>query len=149
MPFSQINKGFLREAERKYLAEQNQIQVGFIDPTTRKVKKMILRHLTGKTNSIYVMWTYWNEVCRENGLHPKDVVQIWSFHLGSEQSLYLALVVVYRANQRGEEGIDGDSSSNCQILHKSNLLTLDQPPTVDVFYNIIACDDQLIDERVC
>jgi hypothetical protein len=36
-----------------------------------------------------------------------------------------------------------------KILHKSNLLTLDQPPTVDVFYNIIACDDQLIDERVC
>jgi len=111
MPFSQINNEFLTEAERKYLAEQNEIQVGFIDPTTtREVKKMILgqsdvaKKSTGNTNSIYEMRQYWYNVCKDNDLRPMDVVQIWSFRHGPEQRLCLALVVGYRANQRGEEG---------------------------------------------
>jgi hypothetical protein len=111
MPFSQINNEFLTEAERKYLAEQNEIQVGFIDPaTTREVKKMILgqsdvaKKSTGNTNSIYEMRQYWYNVCKDNDLRPMDVVQIWSFRHGPEQRLCLALVVCYRANQRGEEG---------------------------------------------
>lgn len=58
----------------------------------------------GNTNSIYEMRQYWYKVCKDNDLRPKDVVQIWSFRHGTEQRLCLALVVGYRANQRGEDG---------------------------------------------
>ncbi|GLT71804.1 hypothetical protein SLA2020_437970 [Shorea laevis] len=117
MPFSQINKNFLREAEREHLAQQNIMTVQFMEPS-RKVNEMILRQWdmpkkSGKTSSIYVLRTKWNHAFRQNGLVAEDVVQVWSFRVGIEQNLCMALVVVSRScrkedastSQRGEEGV--------------------------------------------
>jgi len=60
-----------------------------------------------KTSSTYVLRTYWNEVSQENELRPKDVVQVWSLWVGSEQKLCLTLVVDSRCGGNGS-----DSSGN-------------------------------------
>jgi hypothetical protein len=106
MPLRQINGDFLRVDERTSLAQQNEMRVQFIEPS-RKVKIMILRQWdmhkeSGKTCSTYVLRTYWNEVSQENGLGPKDVVQVWSFRIGCE--LCLAFVVVNRCGATIEGG---------------------------------------------
>ncbi|XP_059434150.1 putative B3 domain-containing protein At2g27410 isoform X2 [Corylus avellana] len=111
IPLRQIKGDFLGDDERESLAQQNELNVPFIEPS-HKVNNMILRQWdmpkeSGKTCSTYVLRTNWNEVSQENGLRPKDVVQVWSFRVDNEQKLCLALVVVSR---RG--GNEGGSSSH-------------------------------------
>jgi hypothetical protein len=57
----------------------------------------------GKKRSIYVLRTEWNKVYLKNELDIGDVVQVWSFWLGSKQELRLALVVVSRCGGDGKE----------------------------------------------
>jgi len=61
MPFSKINKGFLRESEREYLEQQNTMDVQFIE-CLFKFGKMMLRQWnmpkdTRKKCSIYLLRT--------------------------------------------------------------------------------------------
>jgi hypothetical protein len=117
MPFKQINEGFLREEERKDLAKRKAMMVSFIEPSG-KCEEMTLKQWdmpkkTGKTSSTYVLATHWNKVVQENGLGLKDVVQVWSFRLGPEQKLCLALLVASRSrgDEGGRDGGDGCSGS--------------------------------------
>jgi hypothetical protein len=111
IPLRQIKGDFLRDDEREYLAQQNEMKVPFMEPS-HKVNNMILRQWdmpkeSGKICSTYVLRTNWNEVSQENGLGPKDVVQVWSFRVGNKQKLCLALVVVSRCG--GNEGAGSSS----------------------------------------
>ncbi|XP_062153233.1 B3 domain-containing protein At3g25182-like [Alnus glutinosa] len=120
MPLRQINGDFLRENERQSLAQQNEMKVRFIEPSC-KVKNMILRQWdmpkeSGKTCSTYVLRTYWNKVSQENGLRPKDVVQVWSFRIGREQNLCLAFVVVNRCGATIEGGNSSQLGRDGDVL---------------------------------
>ncbi|KAK9988814.1 hypothetical protein SO802_029053 [Lithocarpus litseifolius] len=100
MPLSQINGSFLREAEREYLDQQQAMEVPFME-ASGKVNKIVLRQWdmpkeSGKKSSCYVLIKSWNEVVEKNdlGRELNQVIQIWSFRLGSEDQLSLAFVVV-------------------------------------------------------
>jgi hypothetical protein len=106
MPFGKIDRGFLREEEKDLLAEQQIMEVPFLEPS-REVSKMILRQWdmgknSGKTSSMYVLRTNWNDAAKKNVLKANDVVQVWSFRVGGEQQqlLGLALVVVSRSSTK-------------------------------------------------
>ena len=113
MPLSQINGSFLREAEREYLDQQEAMKVPFMEPSS-KVNQFVLRQWdmpkeSRKKSSCYVMMKSWNEVVEKNDLGRKlnQVIQIWSFRVGNEDQLYLALVVVKKGKNN-----EGASSSN-------------------------------------
>ena len=113
MPLSQINGSFLREAEREYLDQQQAMEVPFME-ASGKVNKIVLRQWdmpkeSGKKSSCYVMIKSWNEVVEKNDLGRKlnQVIQIWSFRVGNEDQLCLALVVVKKGKNN-----EGASSSN-------------------------------------
>jgi hypothetical protein len=126
MPFGKINKGFLRESERKDLKNHNELLVQFIEPSY-KFSRMMLRQWnmpkdTGNKCSIYVLKTDWNDIFKENELKIGDVVQVWSFWVGNDQKLCIALVVVSRKGKLGagssrgrfdgEEGCSGGKRSS-------------------------------------
>ena len=119
MPFKQINEGFLREEERKDLAKRKAMIVPFIEPSGKcdemTLKQWDMPKKTGKTSSTYVLVTHWNKVLQANGLGLKDVVQVWSFRVGPEQKLCLALVVVSRSrgDEGGRDGGEGCGGSEC------------------------------------
>jgi hypothetical protein len=58
---------------------------------------------TWKKCSIYMLRTEWNKDFHKNELGIGDVVQVWSFQVGIEQELCLALVVVSRCGGNGKE----------------------------------------------
>ncbi|KAL4615074.1 hypothetical protein ACB092_07G098400 [Castanea dentata] len=100
MPLSQINSSFLREAEQEYQDDQQAMELPFIKPSS-KVNQIVLRQWdmpkeSGKKSSCYVLIKSWNEVVEKNDLGRKlnQVIQIWSFRVGNEDQLCLALVVV-------------------------------------------------------
>jgi hypothetical protein len=126
LPFGQINKDFLKESEREDLENQNELLMQFIEPSC-KFNRMMLRQWnmpknTGNKCSIYVLKTDWNDVFKENELKIGDVVQVWSFRVGSEQKLCMALVVVSRKGKQeggssrgrvdGEEGHSDNKQSS-------------------------------------
>ena len=113
MPLSQINGSFLREVEREYLDQQEAMKVPFMEPSS-KVNQFVLRQWdmpkeSRKKSSCYVMMKSWNEVVEKNDLGRKlnQVIQIWSFRVGNEDQLCLALVVVKKGKNN-----EGASSSN-------------------------------------
>ncbi|MCZ6910085.1 MAG: hypothetical protein O7C56_03430, partial [Rickettsia endosymbiont of Ixodes persulcatus] len=96
--------GFLRERERDLLARQMTMVVPFMEPSNT-VSDIVLRQWdmgkdSGKTSSMYVLRTHWKEVTIENKLKADDVIQVWSFRVGREQQLRMALVVVSRAKTK-------------------------------------------------
>ncbi|XP_041009293.1 putative B3 domain-containing protein At3g24850 [Juglans microcarpa x Juglans regia] len=105
MPFGQINMDFLREGERDYLRRQNDMEVPFIEPSDVFSKIVLrqwdMRKTRGKTSSMYVLRKCWHDVTLTNDLQDGDVVQVWSFRVGNEQRLCLALVVVNRKKDQG------------------------------------------------
>jgi hypothetical protein len=121
MPFKQIinKQGFLREEERKDVAKRKAMTVPFIEPSGKcdemTLKQWDMPKKTGKTSSTYVLVTHWNKVVQANGLGLNDVVQVWSFRVGPEQKLRLALVVASRSrgNGGGRDGGEGCSGSKC------------------------------------
>ncbi|XP_059432626.1 B3 domain-containing protein At2g31420-like [Corylus avellana] len=108
IPFGKINRDFLREREKDLLDQQISLEVPFYEPS-HKVSKMILRQWdmgkgSGKSSSMYALRTHWNAVVEANGLKEKDVIQVWSFRVGDEQKLCLALVVVSRVRDLDGHG---------------------------------------------
>jgi hypothetical protein len=108
IPFGKINRGFLKERERDLLDQQISLEVPFYEPS-HKVSSMILRQWdmgkdSGKSSSMYALRTYWNAVAKENDLKAEDVIQVWSFRVGVEQKLCLALVVVSRVRDLDGHG---------------------------------------------
>ncbi|KAG2711830.1 hypothetical protein I3760_04G095700 [Carya illinoinensis] len=105
MPFGQINMDFLREGERDYLRRQNEMEVPFIEPSDVFSKIVLrqwdMRKTSGKTSSMYVLRKCWHDVTLTNDLQNGDVVQVWSFRVGNEERLCLALVVVNRKKNQG------------------------------------------------
>nr|POE55987.1 putative b3 domain-containing protein [Quercus suber]POE67057.1 putative b3 domain-containing protein [Quercus suber] len=88
------------------------MEVSFMEPSD-KVNQIVLRQSDmpkelGKKSSSYVMIKSWNEVVGKNDLSKKlnQVIQIWSFRVGNEDQLCLALVVV-----KTRENNEGASSS--------------------------------------
>lgn len=125
MPFGQFKKGFLTKEESTHLAKPKEnIIVPFIEPSG-KCHEMTLGQWdmpkkSGKTSSMYVLKTNWNMVLQANGLDENDVVQVWSFRVGTEQQLCLALVVVGSSggNQGGRDG--GEAEEDAGTSYKAN-----------------------------
>nr|POE70011.1 hypothetical protein CFP56_72469 [Quercus suber] len=68
---------------------------------SNKVNQIVLRQWdmpkeSGKKSSCYVLIKSWNEAVEKNDLGRKliQVIQIWSFRVGNDDQLCLALVVV-------------------------------------------------------
>ncbi|XP_059434181.1 B3 domain-containing protein At2g31420-like [Corylus avellana] len=120
MPFGKAKEGFLTEEESTHLAKPKEtIIVPFIEPSG-KCDKMTLGRWDMKKSSIYVLKTHWNMVLKENGLGQNDVVQVWSFRVGTEQQLCLALVVVSSSgcNHGGRDG--GEAEEDAGTSYKAN-----------------------------
>jgi hypothetical protein len=122
IPFRKINRGFLKERERDLLDQQISLEVPFYEPS-HKVSSMVLRQWdmgkdSGKSSSMYALRTYWNAVAKENDLKAKDVIQVWSFRVGDEQKLCLALMVVSRVRDldgHGGSTINDDEGSSSTL----------------------------------
>ncbi|KAK9988822.1 hypothetical protein SO802_029061 [Lithocarpus litseifolius] len=108
MPVSQTNPDFSREVERESLnQEKAAVDVLFIEPSNT-VKTMILVKWNMRKNSIYALRKYWNVIVRNNKLKKGNVVEVWSFRIGAQEQLCMALDVP----NGGEERSKSSGSSN-------------------------------------
>ena len=108
MPVSQTNPDFSREVERESLSQKKAaLDVLFIEPSNT-VKTMILVKWNMSKNAIYALRTNWNGVVRENKLKKGNVVEVWSFRIGAQERLCMALVVL----NGGEESKSSGSSND-------------------------------------
>ncbi|XP_059433742.1 B3 domain-containing protein At5g24050-like [Corylus avellana] len=125
MPFGQAKEGFLTKEESAHLAKPKEnIIVPFIEPSGRYAEMTLgqwdMPKKSGKTSSMYVLKTNWNRVKQANRLEKNDVVQVWSFRVGTEQQLCLALVVVSSSggNHGGRDG--GEAEEDAGTSYKAN-----------------------------
>ncbi|KAL4615060.1 hypothetical protein ACB092_07G097100 [Castanea dentata] len=99
MPVSQTNPDFSREVE---------IERESLNQEKDAVDTMILTKWNMRKNSIYALRNNWNAVVRENKLKSGNVVEVWSFRIGAQEQLYMALVVL----NGGEESKSSGSSND-------------------------------------
>lgn len=110
MPVSQTNPDFSREVEIEIESlnqEKNAVNVLFIEPSNT-VETMILARWNMRKNSTYALRRNWNDVVRENKLKSGNVVEVWSFRIGAQEQLCMALVVL----NGGEESKSSGSSND-------------------------------------
>ena len=108
MPVSQTNPDFSREVKRESLSQKKAaVDVLFIEPSNT-VKTMILVKWNMSKNAIYALRTNWKSVVSENELKKGNVVEVWSFRIGAQEQLCMALIVL----KRGEERSKSSGSSN-------------------------------------
>ncbi|KAJ6411028.1 hypothetical protein OIU84_007723 [Salix udensis] len=104
-----IAKKFLKDEEKRALADGDCLKVKILEPSLEMVSDMNLKQWNmfkekGNVSSSYVFITHWNSLRRRNHLRLFDRIQVWSFRV--ENDLYFALVKV-----DGEGGEQGNCSS--------------------------------------
>ncbi|KAL6541313.1 hypothetical protein OROHE_011021 [Orobanche hederae] len=87
VPYRQVKNKFLSSYEEAELASERGIPVAVVQPCLKE-RRMTFK--SWKKNSMYVLINGWNNVCRENGLKARILIQLWSFRRNSE--LCFALV---------------------------------------------------------
>ncbi|KAK9275784.1 hypothetical protein L1049_023053 [Liquidambar formosana] len=123
MLLSQIRAEFLTDGEKAVMNTQigkrcEEIEVRLIDPSLNErticLKKWVMRKSAENFSSCYVLVKTWNMVVSDNNLQSTNVVQLWSFQVGSE--LCFALVECGRRGE-GSSGTSGKSYGKSDSIY--------------------------------